>query len=83
MGTELFCQPATRAHSVKLCQGRFSLDIRKNFLTKRVIRYWNALPREVRESPSLEVFKERLDVVDMVVLGQRLDSLIARRSFPA
>lgn len=24
---------------------------------------WNRLPREVRGSPSLEVFKERVDVV--------------------
>jgi len=37
--------------------------LRKNFFPLRVTEHWNRLPREVGASPSLEIFKTRLDRV--------------------
>jgi len=63
-GERLFmkvCSDRTRSNGFQLTEHRFRLNKKTKFITTRVVRHWNWLPGELMDSPSLEVFKIRLD----------------------
>ena len=51
----------TRSNGLKLEHRKFRANMWKNNYMARVTEHWNKLPREVVESPSVEIFKTSLD----------------------
>ena len=52
---------ALRGHSLKLLKPSVRLNVRKHFYSYRVIDFWNQLPQQVVEAPTVNCFKNRLD----------------------
>jgi len=65
-GTRLFSvvpSKRTSGNRQELKHRKFHLNMRKNLFTLRVTEHWNRLPRKPLGSPSLEIFKTRVDTV--------------------
>lgn len=69
MGVRL-CSPGTGPEETvsNFTKGSFRWVTGRNFFTKNVVKHRNKLPREVVESPALEVFSRcvKVALVDMV-----------------
>ena len=55
------CSDRTMSNGLKLVHRKFCTNMWKSFFTVRVTEHWNRLPREAVQSPSMEIFKTRLD----------------------
>jgi len=58
----------TRGSEHKLKQRKFQLKMRKHVFSLRVKEHWDRLPREIVESPFLEIFKTHMDLVPCSLL---------------
>ena len=51
----------TRENGFKRKEGKFLLDVRKKFFTRRVVRHRHRLPKEIVNASSLQVLEARSD----------------------
>jgi hypothetical protein len=70
--TDMF-QPAVETgihgHTLKLQKNRCRLYLRKYFFSEHVVDQWNALDQKMVESGTLNMFKNRLNVIRMDKMG--------------
>ena len=57
----------TRNQGNKLAKRYSKTNIRKHTFTNRVGEEWNNLPKEVKEAPTLNTFKNRLDRIPEMI----------------
>ena len=60
---EFISRTNSRGHSYKLKKQRCNTTLRQHFFTLRIVDRWNSLPAEVAEAPSLNAFKNRVNLL--------------------
>ena len=65
VGNEVTRATRSTSYHLNLIGGRSNTEVRRNFFTNRVVSIWNALPDSVKESPNVNVFKNRLEKITL------------------